>query len=117
VREDLFREGAAPKGWADLVISNPPYIPSAEVDKLEPEVLKEPRLALDGGPDGLAAVRALIAQAPAFLKPGGWLVLEIGHDQGPAALKLLAAQGLSDAVVRKDLQGQDRIAVARRPLK
>jgi release factor glutamine methyltransferase len=114
VREDLFREGHAPKGWADLVISNPPYIPSAEVDKLEPEVLKEPRLALDGGPDGLAAVRALIAQAPAFLKPGGWLVLEIGHDQGPSVLKLFAAQGLFDGVVRKDLQGHDRIAVARK---
>lgn len=114
VREDLFKEGAAPKGWADLVISNPPYIPTDELAGLEPEVLKEPRLALDGGPDGLAALRAVIAQAPLFLKVGGRLVLEIGHDQGPAVLDLLSARGLSDAVVRRDLQGRERVAIARR---
>ncbi len=114
VREDLFKTGAAPKGWADLVISNPPYIPSREVDRLEPEVLKEPRLALDGGPDGLSAIRALVAQAPLLLKPGGWLVLEIGHDQGSAVVKLLESQGLAMVNVMKDLQALDRIAVARR---
>lgn len=114
VREDLFKPAAAPKGWADLVISNPPYIPSKDVDELEPEVLKEPRLALDGGPDGLSAIRALVSQAPALLKPGGWLVLEIGWDQGKALLKLFNEQGLDGGAVMRDAQGRDRIAVARR---
>jgi release factor glutamine methyltransferase len=113
IKEDLFKASAAPKGWADLVVSNPPYIPTAEIKKLEPEVLREPFLALDGGKDGLDAIRAIVSSAPRFLKKGGWLVLEIGHDQAKAVLKLLAASGFGDAMVRKDLQGHDRIATAK----
>ena len=113
VKEDLFRE-ASLKGWADLVISNPPYIPTKVIATLEPEVLKEPFLALDGGKDGLDALRAIIAAAPGYLKKGGWLVLEIGHAQGPAVLRLLEKAGFDGRLVRKDLQGHDRIAVARR---
>lgn len=112
VKEDLFG-GAALKGWADLVISNPPYIPSAEIDRLEPEVLREPRLALDGGKDGLGPLRAIIAAAPKYLKPGGWLVLEIGSGQGKAVLALLEKAGFAQRYVRHDLQGHERIAVAR----
>ncbi len=113
IQEDLFKAGAAPKGWADLVVSNPPYIPTAEIPKLEPEVLREPRLALDGGKDGLEAVRAIIASAPRFLKAGGHLALEIGHDQGARVLRLLAAAGFKAPTVRKDLQGRDRIAAGK----
>lgn len=101
-------------GWADIAVSNPPYIPTKELAKLEPEVLREPRLALDGGPDGLAAIRAIVGEAPADLKPGGWLALEIGHGQDKAVRKLLAEAGYRDVDVRPDAQGMPRIAVARR---
>lgn len=113
LKEDLFKDGGL-KGFADLVISNPPYIPTKVVDTLEPEVLREPRLALDGGKDGLDAVRAIVANAPKYLKPGGWLALEIGHDQGKAVLQLLEKAGLTGAHVKRDLQGHDRFALAKR---
>lgn len=113
IQEDLFKPEAAPKGWADLVVSNPPYIPSAAIKKLEPEVLCEPHLALDGGKDGLDAVRAIIVSAPRLLKAGGFLALEIGFDQGPRVLQLLAQAGFKAPAVRKDLQGQDRIATGK----
>ena len=113
IQEDLFSEGALFRGWADLVISNPPYIPTAEIDRLEPEVLKEPRVALDGGKDGLKALRAIIAAAPRYLKPGGWLALEIAWDQKDSVTALIEKAGFLDCRVKKDLQGHDRIAVAR----
>ncbi|MDE2238051.1 MAG: peptide chain release factor N(5)-glutamine methyltransferase, partial [Elusimicrobia bacterium] len=113
VQEDLFG-ASGPRGWADLAISNPPYIPTAELARLEPELLCEPRLALDGGKDGLAAIRAIVAAAPGVLKPGGWLALEIGSEQGQSALGLLADAGFEERRVRKDLQGLDRVALARR---
>lgn len=113
IQEDLFKAGAAPKRWADLLVSNPPYIPTAEIAKLEPEVLREPRLALDGGKDGLDAVRAIIGSAPRFLKPGGHLVLEIGCDQAAAVRHLLSGSGFAEVMVKKDLQGLDRIAAAK----
>lgn len=114
IQEDLFKEDARLKGWADLVISNPPYIPTKEIPRLDAEVLKEPVLALDGGRDGLDALRAIIAAAPRYLKPGGWLVLEIGSGQGKAVLLLLEKAGFEARLVKKDLQGHDRIAVAKR---
>ena len=113
LKEDLFRPEAAPRGWADLVISNPPYIPTRELAGLSPEVRAEPFLALDGGPDGLDAIRALVAAAPRWLKPGGFLVLEIGSDQGPRVLRLLVEAGLSEGAVAKDSSGRDRIASAK----
>jgi release factor glutamine methyltransferase len=114
INEDLFGEDARFKGWADLLISNPPYIPTSQVDRLDPEVLKEPRMALDGGKDGLAALRAIVGAAPRYLKPGGWLVLEMGHDQKDDVMALMDKAGFESRYARKDAQGQDRIAVARR---
>ena len=114
ISEDLFKPDHQRRGWADLVISNPPYIPTAEIDRLDPEVRREPRLALDGGPDGLNHLKAVIADAPSTLKRGGWLALEIGSDQGAAIRKLLAAQGFEEVVVRRDAQGHERMALARR---
>ena len=65
----------------DLIVSNPPYIPTDAIAGLAPEVRREPALALDGGPDGLQVIRRLIAQAPAYLRPGGRLLIEIGPEQ------------------------------------
>ena len=113
LNEDLFKPSSMAAGWADVVVSNPPYIPSGEIAGLEPEVLKEPRLALDGGKDGLDAVRAIAADAPRHIRKGGWLVLEIGSGQGAAVRELLEQAGGGAVEVRKDLQGLDRIALAR----
>ncbi len=113
VREDLFSGRQSLRGWADLLVSNPPYIPTKDLDALEPEVKAEPRLALDGGRDGLDAIRAIVAGAAAMLKPGGHLALEIEERQGPAVSGLLRAAGFKGVVVKKDAQGRDRIAVGK----
>ncbi len=95
----------------DAVVSNPPYIPSAVCGTLDRHVREfEPRLALDGGTDGLAAIRRLVPQAWGCLKPGGSLWLEIGNDQGPAVAALLREAGFSRVAVRRDLAGHDRVA-------
>jgi release factor glutamine methyltransferase len=97
-----------------LIVSNPPYIPSAEVATLAPEVQKEPRAALDGGADGLAIVRRLIADAPPLLDAGGALVLEIGAGQAPAVAALFAADGRYEAAtITKDLASIERVVAAR----
>lgn len=94
----------------DLVLANPPYIPSNVIETLEPEVRQyEPRAALDGGPDGLDAYRALAPEILRVLTPGGRFVVEIGHDQGAAVLALFAAAGAADLSVSQDLGGRDRI--------
>lgn len=116
-----FREGSwfdALAGDADrrfdLIVSNPPYIVSAVVDELEPEVRDfDPRLALDGGPDGLVPYRTIAAEAAAWLKPGGTVLVEIGYDQGEAVLALFAAQGFSGVSLHQDLNGLDRVVRAR----
>ena len=97
----------------DLIVSNPPYITSAVVETLAPEVKDfDPRLALDGGPDGLAPYRVIAAQSANWLKPGGWLLVEIGHDQGAAVSALLLEAGFADVVVHRDLNGLDRVVGA-----
>lgn len=111
LREDLFKPHAGAP-WADLAVSNPPYIPTAEVDELEPEVLREPRLALDGGPDGLKHIRAIAADAKRLVKPGGRLVLEFGAGQAAAVRRILEGAGLSAVRTFKDLQGMERFAAA-----
>lgn len=101
------------EGPFDLVVSNPPYIASAVIETLEPEVKDhEPGLALDGGPDGLAPYPHLLAEAMRLLCPGGTAVFEIGFDQGPAALALAREAGVVDAGLRQDLAGRDRALVA-----
>lgn len=103
-------------GQLDLVLANPPYIPSAAIAALEPTVrCHEPRLALDGGRDGLAALRRIAAGAAGALAPGGWLLLEHHHDQSAAVGELLAAAGLDALPARADLEGQWRFQLARRP--
>ena len=87
----------------DLIVSNPPYI--AEGDPHLPALAHEPIEALTSGPDGLSDIRLIIAQAPDHLKPGGWLLLEHGHDQADAVTHLLRKQGFVNVQSRKDLAG------------
>ena len=103
---DAFELGAK----FDFIVSNPPYIPSADVDKLDESVrLFEPRLALDGGADGLDFYRSIVADAPIWLKPGGRLYFEIGHDQATAVSRVLSDAGFSEIKTVKDLSGHDRV--------
>ena len=106
------------RGNLDLVVSNPPYI--ATGDPAIDAVVRdwEPSPALFAGDDGLEAIAAIVASAPAWLRPGGWLVLEIGATQGAAARDLLGTAGFVGIDVRRDASGRERIAMARsRPLR
>ena len=97
----------------DVLVSNPPYIPSHVVDGLEPHIRDhEPRLALDGGADGLEVYRALLLDAVMVLKPGGGIFLEIGNDQGPAMREMLEEYGFTEVEIIKDYSGKDRFASA-----
>lgn len=105
---------AAVEGVFDLIVSNPPYIAETEMAALAPEVRDwEPRPALTPGGDGLDAYRAIAEGAPAHLAPGGWLMAEIGPAQGADVSSLFAAAGLAHPRVLKDLDGRDRVVVAR----
>ena len=95
----------------DAVVSNPPYVPTAQCDALPAEIrAHEPRLALDGGPDGLAVIRPLLAAAATALRPGGLLFLETAEDQGPAVAALLREHGFTDVATHRDLSGHERFA-------
>ena len=97
----------------DLIVSNPPYIASQVIDTLDQRVRDhEPRLALDGGEDGLALYRRMIRNAPAHLSPAGTLLLEIGYDQADAVSKLLSENHFTRIQIVKDYGGQDRVAAA-----
>lgn len=99
----------------DAVVSNPPYIPSRQIETLEPEVrVHEPRLALDGGPDGLDAYRALIPQAAAQVGPGGLLALEVGAGQAESVAQLGQAAGWEWSGTYKDHAQIDRVVTMRR---
>jgi release factor glutamine methyltransferase len=104
-----------PEGPFDLIVSNPPYIPQADLAGLAPEVRDfEPRQALCGGADGLDCYRALTAQARERLAPGGWLLLEVGIDQASAVEQLLADAGLEERFHRQDYGGVPRVVGGRR---
>jgi release factor glutamine methyltransferase len=100
---------------ADVIVSNPPYVAEGSPDVEAIVTGWEPATALFGGPDGLAAIREIAADAPARLRPGGVLVLEIGADQGDAVRGVLASAGFVDIEIRPDLAGLDRIAVGVHP--
>jgi len=103
------------RGHLNLVVSNPPYIPSATMAELDPVVRDhEPSQALDGGADGLTAIRAIVAGAEGALAPGGLLVLEHHHDQSGFVLELLQRAGLDQVRAHRDLEGVCRFASARR---
>lgn len=97
-------------GGFDVVVSNPPYIPTAVIDTLDPEVRDhEPRLALDGGDDGLDAYRLLAPEILRVLKPGGMFAVEIGHDQSEAVEALFKTAGAQQVKTIKDLSTHDRV--------
>ena len=102
---------ALPTGLVfDGIVSNPPYIPSSDMAGLEPEVRDhDPRVALDGGADGLGFYRRLAADAPRFLKAGGWLAVEFGDDQAADLLRIFGDAPWSGTEVRKDDTGRERM--------
>ena len=108
---DWFSSIQASKVQFDLIVSNPPYIPSADIDGLQPEVAQyEPRLALDGGQDGLGCLKHIIKTAPAYLRPGGVLVLEIGYDQAESVVQIATRRDAYDGIsVEKDFSGLSRV--------
>ena len=110
---DLFTP-VPPEKRFDLITANPPYVTPEEYAEL-PAVIKdyEPRMALEAQENGLALEKAIIAQAPAWLKPGGYLLLEMGETQGEALRQALEQAGFQDVVIRQDWAGRDRIAEGR----
>lgn len=101
---------------ADMIIANPPYIESDAIDRLDRDVrLFDPRLALDGGSDGIGPYHALIAPSFQCLTGGGHLLLEIGVTQAEAISALMAAAGFADISLRQDLAGRDRVLIGRKP--
>ena len=113
-RCELRRADLVSGGDFDVLVSNPPYVPTAELAGLEPEVLHEPRAALDGGADGLDVIRRLVEAAPKVLRRGGWLLLEIGAGQGSRVGALMEAAGFENTALCLDLAGVERVAAARR---
>lgn len=119
VRVTLF-EGSLFEPFADqrfdLIVSNPPYIPTADMETLQPEVREyEPRAALDGGPDGLDFYRIIVPAAPEHLNPGGWLMVELGIGQAEAVLRMFGQAGFGDCFTAKDPNGIDRVVGGRIP--
>ena len=109
VESNLFSQV---EGEFDLIVSNPPYIATGELQKLMPEVRDhEPQLALDGKEDGLYFYREIIKQASGYLRSGGWLCFEIGYDKGVALEQLMKYAGYKNVKIGKDLAGLDRIAI------
>lgn len=96
----------------DLIVSNPPYIPSDECGRLQAEVLCEPRMALDGGPDGLDFYRRIAQGAASHLNPGGWILLEVGQGEAEDVARMLTEAGLSESTIRSDIYGVARMVGA-----
>lgn len=98
----------------DMLISNPPYIKTEEIPGLMEEVrLHDPSLALDGHEDGLYFYRRITREGKKFLKPGGWLLYEIGYDQGESVSRIMREEGFSGIKIKKDLAGLDRVVLGR----
>jgi release factor glutamine methyltransferase len=111
-RSNLFED--VPNEKVDVIVANPPYIPSGEIVTLMPEVSQfEPHLALDGREDGLHFYRRIIAECGYYLNSGGYILLEIGYDQGEAVSAMLREGGFSEVCVVKDLAGNDRVVKGR----
>lgn len=114
-RQGSWFDPMEPGSRFDLIASNPPYINSADITGLAIEVREhDPRLALDGGPDGLRAYRSIASSAASFLKPNGLLLFEIGTGQGEAVSDILVGAGFGQIAVERDLAGHDRVVTARR---
>lgn len=107
IKSDLFKDI---DGRFDVIVSNPPYIPAEEIETLSPEVRDhDPRMALDGGEDGLDIYRRIVSECGDVLNAGGRLYMEIGFDQAAAVGGLMEKAGFRDIEVVKDLAGKDRV--------
>lgn len=107
LHSDLFENV---EGLYDIIVSNPPYIRTAVIERLQEEVkFHDPFVALDGKEDGLYFYRRIVEESPKYLKKGGKLFFEIGHDQGEDVSKLMKHAGFTDVAVKKDLAGLDRV--------
>ncbi len=112
IESDLFSAVAGP---FDGIVANLPYVPDSERARISKEVSHDPELALFSGADGLDLIRRFIPEAFERLKPGGWLVLEIGHDQASQVAEILKTSAFTDIEVKTDLSGIPRFPFARRP--
>ena len=111
IHSDLFENI---DGKYDVIISNPPYIATKEIEALEPEVrIHEPMMALDGKKDGLFFYRKIVSASVHYLNPEGWLMFEIGCDQGEAVSEMMKASGYTEVRVIKDLAGLDRVVIGK----
>ncbi|MEY3894686.1 MAG: peptide chain release factor N(5)-glutamine methyltransferase [Verrucomicrobiota bacterium] len=113
IHSDLF---SAIDGQFDGIVANLPYVPEADRATLTREVMHDPALALFSGPDGLDLIRRFIPEAFHRLKPGGWLVLEIGHDQASQVAEILQTSAFTAIEVKSDMSGIARFPFAKRPL-
>ena len=112
VKSDLFRVLEDFK--FDIIVANPPYIPTWEIETLSEDVKREPKLALDGGDDGLQYYRRIINEAQGYLKSGGFLIMELGYNQSRAVMRMLINTGnFTDIEVSKDFSKIDRVIKAR----
>jgi len=111
---DLYGPVAAGERF-DLIVSNPPYVPAGEIEGLSREVRREPRIALDGGADGLDVIRRIVSCAPSRLRPDGLLVIEMHETHAEPLPALCLAAGFAEAVVHRDLAALPRWVVARLP--
>lgn len=112
LRSDLFSNVA---GGFDGIVANLPYVPDAERATMAREVLHDPALALFSGSDGLDLIRRFVPEAFQRLKPGGWIVLEIGHDQASQVIEILQTSGFAEIDVKTDMSGVRRFPVACKP--
>ena len=110
VLADVLEPPALPDACFDAILSNPPYIATREIEDLSAEVHAEPIAALDGGADGLLFYRAILKNWTRTLKKDGFILFEIGYDQGEALLTLAKSHGF-DAIVKRDLGGHDRVVI------
>ena len=97
-----------------MIVSNPPYIRTEDIEGLKEEVrVHDPRIALDGGADGLCFYRRIIEGSVSHIEDGGYLLFEIGCDQGKDVAELMESRGYQDVVIKKDLPGLDRVVMGR----
>jgi len=113
IHSDLFTDYRLPITDYDMIISNPPYVPTLEIETLQPEIQYEPRMALDGGRDGLDFYRRIAKQAPRYFKKNGWLLLEIGYNQiNPVKNLLEESSAFKIIAIVKDYNNIDRVIAA-----
>jgi release factor glutamine methyltransferase len=113
VKSDLFEiyRDIQPAITFDLIVCNPPYIKTAEIGVADKYVLREPKIALDGGADGLSFYRRILGDAPRYLTPNGTIMLEIGCDQSAAVTEIAKANGFTNIKTVKDLGNRDRVII------